>query len=59
MVQARLGRDEQALHWLQEAARLRDYNYVCVAADPSFDTLRGHAGYAALLRATGLANLAP
>lgn len=58
MVHARLQRPEAALHWLQEAARMRDYNYVFVAVDPTFDALRDRPDYAALLRATGLGHLA-
>lgn len=58
MVHARLQRPEPTLRWLHEAARLRDYNYVSVATDPTFDALRGSPAYAAMLRSTGLAHLA-
>lgn len=57
MVHARMQRAEPALHWLGEAARMRDYNYVVVAADPTFDALRASPGYKAMLRSTGLAHL--
>ena len=57
MVQARLGDRPAALAWLGNAARLVDFNYVCVAVDPAFDTLRERADFQALLRQTGLAHL--
>jgi hypothetical protein len=44
MVQARLGDDAQALHWLAEAARQIDFNVVCLPVDPAFDALRQPAG---------------
>lgn len=40
MVQARLQRPAQALHWLALAATQRDFNLICVDVDPSFDALR-------------------
>ena len=58
MVQARLGDDAQALHWLAEAARHADFNYVCVAVDPAFEALRGGAGLQGLMRSTGFGHLA-
>jgi TolB-like protein len=57
MVQARLGDDEQALHWLTEAARQVDFNYACVAVDPTFDALRVRSGLQGLMRSTGFAHL--
>jgi serine/threonine-protein kinase len=57
MAQSRLGRDDEAVHWLAESARLRDFNFVCVAVDPTFDCLQQHAGYQKLLRDNGLAHL--
>lgn len=53
MVQARLGDDAAALHWLSEAARLIDFNYVCVAVDPAFDPLRNRRAFRQLLSDTG------
>lgn len=57
MVMQRLGDPAQALQWLRRAADARDFNYVCVAVDPTFDAMRGEAGYRALLADTGLAHL--
>ncbi|MFN0182624.1 MAG: tetratricopeptide repeat protein [Aquabacterium sp.] len=57
MVQARLGDDDQALHWLAEAARRSDFNFVCVAVDPAFDAVRALPSGQQLLRDTGFAHL--
>jgi tetratricopeptide (TPR) repeat protein/TolB-like protein len=58
MVHARLGDTAAALHWLAEAARLIDFNYVCVAMDPTFDVLRALPAFDQLLRSTGFAHRA-
>jgi tetratricopeptide (TPR) repeat protein len=58
MVQARLGDEGAALHWLAGAAQQVDFNYVCVAVDPAFDSLRSRPGLQQLLRDTGFAHLA-
>lgn len=57
MVQARLGDDAEALHWLADAARQVDFNYACVAVDPTFDALRARSGLQGLMRNTGFAHL--
>jgi tetratricopeptide (TPR) repeat protein len=58
MVHTRLGDTAAALHWLAEAARLIDFNYVCVAMDPAFDVLRPLPAFDQLLRSTGFAHRA-
>lgn len=58
MVHTRLGEPEAALHWLRESARLCDFNYACVAVDPTFDALHEQGDFRQLLRDTGLAHLA-
>lgn len=58
MVHSRLQEPEAALHWLHESARLRDFNFVCVGVDPTFDNLRGRDDYRQLLREHGLGHLA-
>jgi len=57
MVQARLGDEGQALHWLAEADRHLDFNYTCIAVDPSFEALRARKGLQGLMRRTGFAHL--
>ncbi len=57
MVQARLDDEAQALHWLAEAARQVDFNYACIAVDPTFDALRARSGLKGLMRTTGFAHL--
>ena len=58
MVQARLGDEAQALHWLAAAARQIDFNVVCLPVDPAFDALRRRPAGRQLLRDTGFAHLA-
>lgn len=58
MVHTRLGDTPAALHWLAEAARLDDVNFVCAGVDPCFDRLRGDDGFRALLQAQGLGAVA-
>lgn len=58
MVHMRLGERDLALHWLAEAARCADFNYICIGVDPAFDALRGDPEFQLLLRSTGLGHLA-
>jgi len=58
MVQARLGDEAQALHWLADAARQVDFNYACIAVDPTFDALRSRAPLQSLMRDTGFEHVA-
>ncbi len=58
MVQARLGDVPATLRWLDSAARMTDYNFVCAGVDPCFDTLRRDPAFGALLRRHGLASVA-
>lgn len=54
MVQARLGRLDAALQWLERSAATHDFNFVCAGVDPCFDALRATAPGVALLRRHGL-----
>ena len=58
MVQARLGDDAQALHWLAEAARQIDFNIVCLPVDPAFDALRQTPAGRQLMHGIGFGHLA-
>jgi tetratricopeptide (TPR) repeat protein len=58
MVQSRLGDAASTLHWLEVAASRADFNFVCTAVDPTFDSLRGSEGFNALMRRHGFAHLA-
>jgi hypothetical protein len=49
MVHARLQQADEAMHWLGQAAAVRDFNFVCVAIAPCLDTLHGHALWPALV----------
>lgn len=55
MVQARLQRPGQALHWLALAATQRDFNLICVDVDPGFDGLRADPRWQPFSRAVGRA----
>lgn len=57
MVQARLGRLDEAATWLERSAALHDFNFVCAGVDPCFDALRATPSGAALLRRHGMAEL--
>ena len=57
MVQARLGDEAAALQGLAEAARQMDFNFICVAVDPTFDALRRTPGLQQLMQASGLGHL--
>jgi serine/threonine-protein kinase len=57
MVHARLAQWDETVLWLCKSAELRDFNFACVAVDPSFDALHQHPGYRQLLRDNGRAHL--
>jgi adenylate cyclase len=54
MVHARLGEVEQAIDWLDRAARERDMNFVCAPVDRTFVRLRDDPRFVALLERHGL-----
>ncbi|RTL39389.1 MAG: hypothetical protein EKK53_17660 [Burkholderiales bacterium] len=55
MVRARLQDAPGALRWLDRAAELHDFNLVCAAVDPAFDSLRHLPEFGERLQAWGLA----
>ncbi len=55
MVRARLQDAPGALHWLDRAAALHDFNLVCAAVDPAFDSLRPLPAFGERLVHWGLA----
>ena len=57
MVQTRLGEHDAAFGSLQAAAIQGDFNLVCVAVDPAFDTLHADGRWPALLRSNGMGHL--
>jgi tetratricopeptide (TPR) repeat protein len=57
MVTCRLGRADEALAWLEQAATAPDFNFVCAPVDPSFDALHAHPGWAPLLQRHGMGHL--
>ena len=54
MVRARLGDADGALHWLERAAALHDFNVACAGVDPAFDALRPDPRFGALLARAGI-----
>jgi TolB-like protein/Tfp pilus assembly protein PilF len=54
MVHARLGEAEQAIDWLDRAARERDMNFVCTPVDRTFARLRDDPRFVAMLERHGL-----
>lgn len=54
MVRARLQDPPGALHWLDRAAELHDFNLVCAGVDPAFDSLRTLPAFGERLAAWGL-----
>jgi TolB-like protein len=55
MIHARLRERDDALAWLDRAAREHDMNFVCAPLDRTFVLLRDDAGFVDLLRRHGLA----
>lgn len=55
MVRCRLGDAAGALHWLDRAAALHDFNLVCAGVDPAFDSQRADAMFCERLKTWGLA----
>lgn len=55
MVRARLNDAPGALRWLDRAAELHDFNLVCAAVDPAFDSLRPLPAFGERLVTWGLA----
>ncbi|CAN5287224.1 hypothetical protein BH10PSE17_BH10PSE17_33540 [soil metagenome] len=49
LIELRRGELEPAMHWLEEAARLRDSSVIFITCDPSYDALRGDARFETLL----------
>ena len=50
-----LGEAADAIRWLQRAYEQRSHSMVFLAVDPQLDALRGHADFARLVAATGVA----
>lgn len=53
-VYAALNQEEDALQWLEQSHAERTNNNAYLAVEPVYDSLRSHARFQALLRATGL-----
>ncbi len=49
-----LGRNEEAMQWLEQAYRQGDYNLTWLGVEPMFDPLRPDPRFSALLRRLGL-----
>ena len=52
----RLGRDDEALDWLERSVRERMGMSVFVNVDPNFEPLRGAPRFQALVRRIGIGN---
>jgi TolB-like protein/DNA-binding winged helix-turn-helix (wHTH) protein len=55
---AAVGDKDQALHWLEEAYRVRDTQLIAVGLDPVFDTLRSDPRFIELANRIGIAAVA-